>query len=103
MAANHQEDRPKPHAVAAVAKVPPSCGVSQTTTGATRSSGITLHIMYFSGSYGAFLENHIEVQRLVGISIPCNNCDQAFGFRVSLRKHKSLTCKALGGSFMFVD
>ena len=34
------------------------------------------------------IRDHIEVNHLEGVSLPCNNCEKKFRSRVSLRKHK---------------
>ena len=35
------------------------------------------------------IRNHIEVNHMEGISIPCDYCDKVFTARDNLRKHKS--------------
>ena len=38
---------------------------------------------------GLHIRSHIEANHLVGISIPCNICDQTYRTRDALRHHKS--------------
>ena len=39
---------------------------------------------------GALIMNHIEANHLVGISLPCNNCEMTFRSRKLLRYHKTM-------------